>query len=107
MPTVLHVVIAIATTGYAVGSEFGRRSLEAWLHCAGGSPLSARLARCGRVFPSEAAIDGLVRVNQMGASLLRGLARLDGLVGARRRLPRPFRSVRALRRGLESQPMRA
>ena len=44
MPTVLHVVIAIAT-GYAVGSEFGRRSLKAWLHCAGGSPLTALLGK--------------------------------------------------------------
>src|SRR5262249_47673755 len=32
MPTVLHVVIAIAT-GYAVGTEFSRRSRRAWLRC--------------------------------------------------------------------------
>ena len=38
LPMVLHVVIAIAT-GYAVGSEFSRRSRRAWLRCAGGSPL--------------------------------------------------------------------
>src|SRR5208337_4549877 len=40
LPMVLHVVIAI-TGGYAVGSEFGRRSLRAWLRAAGGSPLTA------------------------------------------------------------------
>ena len=44
MPTVLHVVIAIAT-GYAVGSEFSRRSVGAWLRCAGGSPLTAVLGK--------------------------------------------------------------
>ncbi len=40
LPMVLHVVIAIATC-YSVGSEFSRRSLAAWLRCAGGSPLVA------------------------------------------------------------------
>lgn len=44
LPTVLHVVIAIGT-GYAVGSEFGRRSRRAWLRCAGGSPLVALLGK--------------------------------------------------------------
>jgi ABC-2 type transport system permease protein len=40
LPTVLHVLIAIAG-GYAVGSEFGSRGLSEWLKAAGGSPLTA------------------------------------------------------------------
>jgi ABC-2 type transport system permease protein len=40
LPTVLHIVIAIAG-GYAVGSEFGSRSVREWLATAGGSPLTA------------------------------------------------------------------
>jgi len=47
MPTTLHVVIAIAT-GYAVGTEFSRRSRRAWLRCAGGSPL---VALAGKLLP--------------------------------------------------------
>ncbi len=47
MPTTLHVVIAIAAA-YAIGTEFSRRSLRAWLRCAGGSPL---LALTGKLLP--------------------------------------------------------
>ena len=47
MPTTLHVVIAIAAA-YAIGTEFSRRSLRAWLRCAGGSPL---LALAGKLLP--------------------------------------------------------
>ena len=62
MPTVLHVVIAIAA-GYAVGTEFSRRSRRAWLRCAGGSPL---VALAGKLWPLFAvffvllAIDALI-----------------------------------------------
>jgi ABC-2 type transport system permease protein len=62
MPTVLHVVIAICT-GYAVGSEFSRRNLRAWLRCAGGKPL---VALAGKLLPLFAvffvllAIDALI-----------------------------------------------
>jgi ABC-2 type transport system permease protein len=62
MPTVLHVVIAI-TTGYAVGTEFSRRSRRAWLRCAGGNAFVALL---GKLLPLFAvffvllAIDGLI-----------------------------------------------
>ena len=62
MPTVLHVVIAICT-GYAVGSEFSRRHLCAWLRCAGGKPL---VAPAGKLLPLFAvffvllAIDALI-----------------------------------------------
>jgi len=62
MPTTLHVVIAIAA-GYAVGTEFSRRSRRAWLRCAGGSPL---VALAGKLLPLFAvffvllAIDALI-----------------------------------------------
>jgi ABC-2 type transport system permease protein len=49
LPTVLHVVIAVAA-GYSVGSEFSRRSLRAWLHCAGGSPLAALVGKIAPLF---------------------------------------------------------
>jgi ABC-2 type transport system permease protein len=47
LPMVLHVVIAISA-GYAVGSEFKRRSLRAWLRCAGGNPI---VALAGKLTP--------------------------------------------------------
>ena len=37
LPTVLHVVVAIAS-GSAIGSEFSRRSKRAWMRAAGGRP---------------------------------------------------------------------
>lgn len=40
LPTVLHVLIAISG-GYAVGSEFGYRSVTEWLAAAGGRPATA------------------------------------------------------------------
>ena len=40
LPVIIHVVIAIAA-GYAVGSEFGRRSMRTWVACAGGNPIVA------------------------------------------------------------------
>ena len=47
LPMVLHVVMAISA-GYAVGSEFRRRSLRTWLACAGGSPI---VALAGKMTP--------------------------------------------------------
>ncbi|MDQ0473862.1 ABC transporter permease [Labrys wisconsinensis] len=44
LPTVLHVVIAIAG-GYAVGSEFGARGVRGWLAAAGGRPLTALVGK--------------------------------------------------------------
>ena len=44
LPTVLHVVVAIAG-GYAVGSEFSRRSKRAWVRTAGGRPLVALIGK--------------------------------------------------------------
>jgi len=47
LPMVLHVIVAIAA-GYAVGSEFRRRSMRSWLACAGGNPI---LALAGKLAP--------------------------------------------------------
>jgi ABC-2 type transport system permease protein len=49
LPMVLHVVIAIAA-GYAVGSEFRRRSLRVWLACAGGNPIVALAGKLAPLF---------------------------------------------------------
>ena len=49
LPMVLHVIIAIAA-GYAVGSEFGRRSMRAWLACAGGNPIVALAGKLAPLF---------------------------------------------------------
>src|SRR6185436_12286648 len=49
LPTVLHIVIAIAG-GYAVGSEFGSRSVPDWLATAGGSPLTALVGKLAPYF---------------------------------------------------------
>ena len=49
LPTVLHVVTAIAA-GYAVGSEFSMRSERAWLRAAGGSPLAALVGKLAPLF---------------------------------------------------------
>ena len=49
LPAVLHVVVAIAG-GYAVGSEFSRRSLSAWPRAAGGSPLAALVGKLAPLF---------------------------------------------------------
>src|SRR5271155_4851848 len=49
LPTILHVVTAIAA-GYAVGSEFSRRSRRAWLRAAGGSPLTALVGKLAPLF---------------------------------------------------------
>jgi len=47
LPAVLHIVITVSA-GYAVGSEFRRRSMRAWLACAGGSPI---VAIVGKLLP--------------------------------------------------------
>ncbi len=62
MPTVLHLVIAIAT-GYAVGTELSRRSRRAWLRCAGGSALTAlagKLLPLFAIFFTLLGIDALI-----------------------------------------------
>jgi ABC-2 type transport system permease protein len=49
LPMVIHVVIALAA-GYAVGSEFKRRSMRTWLACAGGNPLVALAGKLAPLF---------------------------------------------------------
>jgi len=49
LPVVVHVVIALAA-GYAVGSEFRRRSMRAWLACAGGDPIVALAGKLAPLF---------------------------------------------------------
>jgi ABC-2 type transport system permease protein len=49
LPMVLHVVVTLAA-GYAVGSEFYRRSMRAWLACAGGNPVVALAGKLAPLF---------------------------------------------------------
>src|SRR5262252_125172 len=49
LPVVVHIIIAIAA-GYAVGSEFRRRSMRAWLACAGGNPIVALVGKLAPLF---------------------------------------------------------
>jgi ABC-2 type transport system permease protein len=49
LPVVVHAIIAIAA-GYAVGSEFRRRSVRAWLACAGGNPIVALAGKLAPLF---------------------------------------------------------
>ena len=49
LPTIIHVVIGLAG-GYAVGSEFRRRSMRTWLACAGGNPVIALAGKLAPLF---------------------------------------------------------
>src|SRR6202035_2594230 len=49
LPMVIHAVIALAA-GYAVGSEFRRRSMRTWLACAGGNPIIALAGKLAPLF---------------------------------------------------------
>jgi ABC-2 type transport system permease protein len=49
LPMVIHVIIALAA-GYAVGSEFRRRSMGTWLACAGGNPIVALVGKLAPLF---------------------------------------------------------
>ncbi len=81
LPTVLHVVTAIAA-GYAVGSEFSRRSLRAWLRAAGGSPLTALVGKLAPLFAifilmmvvNAGIIHSLFNIPFRGDSVLMGAA---------------------------------
>jgi ABC-2 type transport system permease protein len=81
LPHVLHVVVAIAA-GYAVGSEFSRRSRRAWLRAAGGSPLTALVGKLAPLFGifilllvvDAGIIHGLFAVTFRGDSLIVGAA---------------------------------
>jgi ABC-2 type transport system permease protein len=49
LPVIIHMVIALAA-GYAVGSEFRRRSVRTWLACAGGNPIVALAGKLAPLF---------------------------------------------------------
>jgi ABC-2 type transport system permease protein len=49
LPVVVHVIVAIAA-GYAVGSEFRRRSMRVWLACARGNPIVALTGKLAPLF---------------------------------------------------------
>jgi ABC-2 type transport system permease protein len=73
LPMVIHVIITLAA-GYAVGSEFRRRSMRAWLACAGGDPIVALAGKLAPLFAiffiimlSEALIlEGLLGISFKG-----------------------------------------
>ena len=77
LPTVLHVVTAIAG-GYAVGSEFSQRSKRAWMRAAGDRPLVALIGKLMPLFGvfivmmvvDAAIIHGLYGVGFRGDPLL-------------------------------------
>jgi ABC-2 type transport system permease protein len=81
LPTVLHIVVAIAA-GYAVGSEFGSRNMAEWLEAAGGDPLTAlvgKLAPYFGIFVLLFAVDavtihGAYQVPFRGSAVLTGVA---------------------------------
>ncbi len=49
LPVVIHVIIALSA-GYAVGSEFRRRSMRDWLASAGGNPIVALTGKLAPLF---------------------------------------------------------
>jgi ABC-2 type transport system permease protein len=68
LPMVIHVVIALAA-GYAVGSEFRRRSMRTWLSCAGGNTI---IALAGKLAP----LFGIFFVIMLSVALI-----LEGMLG--------------------------
>jgi ABC-2 type transport system permease protein len=58
LPVVVHIIITLAA-GYAVGSEFRRRSVRTWLACAGGNPI---VALAGKLAPLFAIFFGILLV---------------------------------------------
>src|SRR5262249_48424451 len=67
LPVVLHVVIALAA-GYAVGSEFSRRSMRTWLACAGGNPIVALVGKLAPLFAIFFVIMPLILEGLLGIS---------------------------------------
>jgi ABC-2 type transport system permease protein len=68
LPMVVHVIVALAA-GYAVGSEFRRRSMRTWLACAGGNPIVALAGKLAPLF-------GIFLVMMLTLPLI-----LEGLLG--------------------------
>jgi ABC-2 type transport system permease protein len=79
LPTVLHIVIAISA-GYAVGSEFGSRSLGEWMEAAGGRPLTALVGKLAPYFGifvllmvvDAVTVHGAYQLPFLGSSVLLG-----------------------------------
>lgn len=70
LPVVVHIIVAIAA-GYAVGSEFRRRSMRVWLACAGGNPivaLSGKLAPLFGIFVVMMLVVPLILEGLLGVS---------------------------------------
>ena len=88
LPTVLHVITAIAAA-YAVGSEFSSRSMAAWLRAAGGSPLAALIGKLLPLFGVfvllmvvvAAIIHSVFHVPFRGNSLIMGAAACLLIIG--------------------------
>jgi ABC-2 type transport system permease protein len=88
LPHVLHVVVAIAA-GYAVGSEFSRRDMGAWLRAAGGSPLVALVGKLMPLFGifilmmvvEAGIIHGVFAVTFRGNSVIMGAAACLLIIG--------------------------
>jgi ABC-2 type transport system permease protein len=68
LPVVAHVIITV-TAGYAVGSEFRRRSMREWLACAGGNTV---VALTGKLAPPF----GIFFMLMLSVALI-----LEGLLG--------------------------
>jgi ABC-2 type transport system permease protein len=83
LPMVIHVVIALAA-GYAVGSEFHRRSMRTWLACAGGNPIVALTGKLAPLF-------GIFFVLMLSEALI-----LEGLLGISFRGDLPMMVVAAM-----------
>ena len=84
MPTVLHILIAIAG-GYAVGSEFASRSLQQWMAAAGGNALTALVGKLAPYF-------GVFMIMMaVGIGVIHGMFRIpfrgDPIMMGERRLP--------------------
>jgi ABC-2 type transport system permease protein len=81
LPTVLHVIVAIAG-GFAVGSEFTGRSMSDWLDSAGGAPLTALVGKLAPYFGIFAVfmavglgiIHGLYQIPFRGDAVMTGSA---------------------------------
>ena len=104
-------ILATSFLGQALGLVFRHRETAVLLVLASSLPqfflvgvswpveaLPGLLRQLRELLPSVNAIDGMVRINQMGASLARGSARLDAPVGAHAALFRRRHCVGALAR---------
>jgi ABC-2 type transport system permease protein len=88
LPHVLHVITAIAA-GYAVGSEFSRRSRRAWMRAAGGSASAALIGKLAPLFGifmlmlvvDAGIVHGVFQVPFRGNSVIMGAAAVLLVIG--------------------------